>query len=251
MKKGFTLIELSVVLIVISLVIGGVLVGQDLIKTAQLNSLIKDIQKFDAAVKSFQAQYNQLPGDMDTAYNYWGTDCADSSERCNGDGNTNIDPHEIAKGWKHLDLAKYINGGLDLIDADGGTMKCTIGSRVPKTQMDKVSAAFASDGGGTSNALTLSVQNPSNVLVLKKMTSASYEDENCGDDSLHGFATSEQLYQIDSKVDDGLAYSGKVLNSQDMEGCSTSADVGTDDANYDLANSGDNLCVLFWRLKVQ
>ena len=62
-KKGFTLVELSIVLVIVGLLISGILVGQSMIATARLQSAIRQLQQYDAAVTNFQTQYNQLPGD--------------------------------------------------------------------------------------------------------------------------------------------------------------------------------------------
>src|ERR1700712_2007792 len=69
MKKqpGFTLIELSIVLVIIGLVVGGVLVGQDLIKAAGVRATISQIEKSNTAVNTFRSKYDGLPGDLATA----------------------------------------------------------------------------------------------------------------------------------------------------------------------------------------
>jgi prepilin-type N-terminal cleavage/methylation domain-containing protein len=64
---GFTLIELSIVLVIIGLIVGGVLVGQDLIKYAQIRATITQIEKLNTAVNTFQLKYNALPGDIPNA----------------------------------------------------------------------------------------------------------------------------------------------------------------------------------------
>ena len=61
---GFTLIELSVVLVIIGLIVGGVLVGQDLIKAAQLRAQITQTEQFNTAVNAFVAKCGGLPGDI-------------------------------------------------------------------------------------------------------------------------------------------------------------------------------------------
>ena len=78
-KSGFTLIELSIVLVVIGLIVGGVLVGQDLIKAAEVRSAVADIQQIKTNMNAFRLKYNCLPGD-----------CPDASTfgiGTNGDGN--------------------------------------------------------------------------------------------------------------------------------------------------------------------
>lgn len=61
-KNGFTLIELSIVLVIIGLIVGGMLVGQDLINAAKVRAEFSQMEKLDAAVNTFRLKYNALPG---------------------------------------------------------------------------------------------------------------------------------------------------------------------------------------------
>jgi prepilin-type N-terminal cleavage/methylation domain-containing protein len=63
-QKGFTLVELAIVLVIIGLIVGGVLVGQDLIKAATVRSTLGDIEKYNAAATTFRNKYSGLPGDL-------------------------------------------------------------------------------------------------------------------------------------------------------------------------------------------
>src|ERR1700688_3889289 len=63
-SSGFTLIELSIVLVIIGLIVGGILVGQDLIKAAEVRAQISQIEKYNQAVNTFRAKFNAIPGDM-------------------------------------------------------------------------------------------------------------------------------------------------------------------------------------------
>src|ERR1017187_10157050 len=66
-NRGFTLIELSIVLVIIGLIVGGVLVGQDLIRAAEVRATISQIEKYQTAVNTFRDKYTALPGDMNAA----------------------------------------------------------------------------------------------------------------------------------------------------------------------------------------
>src|SRR3982751_930235 len=66
-EKGFTLIELSIVLVIIGLIVGGVLVGQDLIRAAEVRATISQIEKYNTAVNTFRGKYNALPGDLNAS----------------------------------------------------------------------------------------------------------------------------------------------------------------------------------------
>jgi prepilin-type N-terminal cleavage/methylation domain-containing protein len=85
-KNAFTLIELSIVLVIIGLVIGGVLVGQELIKSAQIRSQVSQIQDLETQINTFRLKYNCLPGDCTNATDVFGTTFAGNTIY-NGDGN--------------------------------------------------------------------------------------------------------------------------------------------------------------------
>src|SRR6185312_11880077 len=63
-RSGFTLIELSIVLVIIGLIVGGVLVGQDLIRAAEIRATVGQYEKYNAAINTFRSKYNGIPGDL-------------------------------------------------------------------------------------------------------------------------------------------------------------------------------------------
>jgi prepilin-type N-terminal cleavage/methylation domain-containing protein len=73
MKKasGFTLVEIAVVLIIIGLLLGGVLKGQELIVQAKIRNAVTDLNGVTAAVYGYQDRYRQVPGDDNTAATRW------------------------------------------------------------------------------------------------------------------------------------------------------------------------------------
>jgi prepilin-type N-terminal cleavage/methylation domain-containing protein len=62
-RKGFTLVELAIVLVVIGLLIGGVLVAQSMIQSAKINQLVSALGQYETATRNFKTTYNQIPGD--------------------------------------------------------------------------------------------------------------------------------------------------------------------------------------------
>ena len=71
MNKGFTLVELSIVLVIIGLLTGGILVAQSLIDTAKIQSQIKQVQQLDIAYYGFESRYRQIPGDSNLFPRPW------------------------------------------------------------------------------------------------------------------------------------------------------------------------------------
>lgn len=63
-RSGFTLIELSIVLVIIGLIVGGILVGQDLIHTAAIRAQLTQIESLQSSVNTFRVKYNGIPGDL-------------------------------------------------------------------------------------------------------------------------------------------------------------------------------------------
>ena len=60
-KKGFTLLELSIVIVVIGLIVAGISAGQSLVRQASLKSLISERDQYTTAVNTYKLQYNALP----------------------------------------------------------------------------------------------------------------------------------------------------------------------------------------------
>jgi prepilin-type N-terminal cleavage/methylation domain-containing protein len=69
MKKqsGFTLVEIAIVLVIIGLLLGGVLKGQELITQAKIKNIANDLNGMSAAVYAYQDRYKKFPGDDDGA----------------------------------------------------------------------------------------------------------------------------------------------------------------------------------------
>jgi len=80
-KKGFTLIELSIVLLILFLITGGIIGGSKLIEQAQMKKFITEYKKIKKDIREFILVYGSLPGDFHRATEYWGADTV------NGDNN--------------------------------------------------------------------------------------------------------------------------------------------------------------------
>lgn len=104
-NRGFSLAELSIVLIIIGLLVAGVSSGSKLVRASQLQGYMSDLNEHKIAYEGFQLAYDCIPGDCLVAESFFG-----ASNTNNGDGDRVIewsDP-ERYNGWNHLALGGFI-----------------------------------------------------------------------------------------------------------------------------------------------
>jgi len=184
-QGGFTLIEIAIVLVIIGLLLGGVLKGQELITAARVRNIISNQDGVKAAYFGFLDRYRALPGDygqVPARANIPG--CA----AClGGDGNGQIsgaDEPQIV--WEHLSKAGFITGSYIYPTAGAGAIP-------------------------TTNTPT----NPYGA-VIQLIFDAVYQD--AAPTNRHNLKTganipSDILAEVDRKVDDGLGTAGQLRYS--------------------------------------
>lgn len=116
-QKGFTLVEIAIVLVIIGLMIGGVLKGQEMITNAKVSKVENDYKGITAAILAYQDRYGVLPGDDPAASTrFQGT--WTTADNGNGNGvvqgawNSTTNTDESRKMWKHLRGAGFIKGSV-------------------------------------------------------------------------------------------------------------------------------------------
>ncbi|MCC7546919.1 MAG: prepilin-type N-terminal cleavage/methylation domain-containing protein [Burkholderiales bacterium] len=111
-NRGFTLIEIAIVLVVIGLLLGGVLKGQELITGAKVRNLIAQQDGIKAAFFGFQDRFRAIPGDYTAASS--NINCTGGCPDGNGNGRIEKGsggaPHEEIYLWAHLTGAGFLNG---------------------------------------------------------------------------------------------------------------------------------------------
>ncbi len=121
-QAGFTLVEIAIVLVIIGLLLGGILKGQEMITQAKIKNVINDYNGITAAVNSYQDRYRALPGDDQGATTRW-TAAAPASGNGNGiitglynandtsgNGGAPAAAAESNLFWQHLRLAGFVPG---------------------------------------------------------------------------------------------------------------------------------------------
>jgi prepilin-type N-terminal cleavage/methylation domain-containing protein len=208
--SGFTLVEISIALVIIGFIVGGILVGRDMIRQSQLRSVFSDVDKIRAAIRTFQTKYNCLPGDCANATDFFsGTD--------NGNGNYDIDfgagngsgdnspsaNKEIFLVWQHLSLAGLMPGQYTGVHGPGSGYEAVIGVNVPASKYP--------NGGYTlmdANVAGGSIYRFARANYGRVIEFGSYYPGN----ETQGFLlTGLEAFSIDQKLDDGLPGTGSVL----------------------------------------
>ena len=218
MRQGFTLVELSIVLVILGLLVGGVLAGQSLIHAAELRSVTTEFRNLQTAYGAFREKYFALPGDMKNAVSFWGAQAGGTAEgvdatcqaldastpstdskTCNGDGSGIIDDsnpmsYEAPRSWQHLANAGLIEGSYTGVDTDN----ITPGLNAPGSRFKPGVWGVTGEYSGGVN------------LFTAKYGSTFYFS-NAG----NAVFKPEDLYGIDQKIDDGTPNKGRIVTWRD------------------------------------
>ncbi|MDX2095821.1 MAG: prepilin-type N-terminal cleavage/methylation domain-containing protein [Alphaproteobacteria bacterium] len=260
-RQGFSLVELSIVLVILGLLVGGVLSGKALIHAAELRAVPTEYDLYRTAVRSFRDKYFQLPGDMPNATQFWGSAggsglqidgvCNTTFPRptptatCNGNGDRFLDKNmglmsEVHPFWQHLSNAGLIPGAYAGVHgAMAGGTRFFPGVNVPKSRLSSVNFWFAQGTIPAASTTTFFAETSGNRLILGFNNGANPS------------ISPEDAYTIDSKIDDGLPGTG-VLTTTKGDGvatfCTSVAGTLTDaGATYVLTNTKKDCTLLFPR----
>jgi len=208
-KSAFSLIELSIVLIVIGLLIAGITGGASLIKSSELRSVMSEARGYAVAVNAFYSQYDALPGDYGTAVGTVSTNVGD------GDGTIEFanDYDAVSEGsiaWYALKQIGAIDDTLTTLASNSSQVR---GTNIPSSKIKSAGWIF-------------SYVNSQNTVVLTRATTAATADGDEADSVATAALLPSDALSIDSKIDDGTANTGKlrsIINTGDTDpdtGCS-------------------------------
>ncbi len=196
-QRGFTLVEIAIVLVIIGLLLGGILKGQELITSARVRNIADQNSGIQAAYYGFIDRYRQIPGDMDATLAVQAIGSA-SPAGVGGDGNARLgtdDYGEASALWAHLSAAQFIQGAyLGTATSDATYVAGTVSpinafnGRVMLTR-----TANYIDAGTASVRLALAIGNKIPVNVMR---------------------------ELDVKIDDGFPQTG-VLRHSSVSGGTT------------------------------
>lgn len=243
MRHGFSLVELSIVLVILGLLVGGVLTGQSLIRAAELRSVTTEFEKYQSAIHTFRDKYFQLPGDMNNATSFWGaahatpatclTTAGTGTQTCNGDGDGQVELAAAASQrseqyafWAHLANAGLVEGSYTGFSGAGSTSDSVIGTNTPRAKIGNAGWSARTVGVYAGDAASYALDYGSILFVGAKVA---------GNDLAGPLLKPEEAWNIDTKMDDGKPARGKVIAYYWNNLCAA-ADDGTH-ANNDLAAS--------------
>jgi prepilin-type N-terminal cleavage/methylation domain-containing protein len=181
-KQGFTLVEIAIVLVIIGLLLGGILKGQEMITQAKIKNIIADFSGVSAAYHGYQDRYRAQPGD-DKGATRWGLTAAASQGNgiIEGAWNTTTADTESILFWDHLRRAGFVSGS---------------GQDNPFNAVSGKMGVQTGDGSGASPVGVLGTAANTNLITGLLMCSANLPDK--------------VAISVDSQMDDGNGKAGSV-----------------------------------------
>lgn len=212
-QSGFTLVELAIVLLIIGLLVGGVLRGQELIQNARNTATIDQVTSFNAATTTFVDTYGALPGDIANP-NARLPNCG-AGGNCNvaGNGNNLIGANLIVRAnnnagfamngenrtfWTHLGTANLITG---INPTDTGAAPIW-GTHLPAA---KLGGGFHIINANVPAAAGIPALSGRFFLLRNTADSAGVEGDGAS------VLSSTRAFAIDRKADDGNANAGSIV----------------------------------------
>jgi prepilin-type N-terminal cleavage/methylation domain-containing protein len=241
MQEGFSLVELSIVLVIIGLIVGGTLAGKDLIKGAEIRATVGQFEKYNTAVNTFRSKYGAIPGDLTGADNFGFQ--SRSGAAGHGDNNgllegcaaaaTNLGC-ETALFWRDLSTANLIDTSLNTA-TDAASASLAAADMIDYMPLAKL---------GRGNYFNVYAASGINYYQLAGTAST----DAAGIVTTSNALTPSEAFQIDNKIDDGKpatgiirAMEGTTLNDEAAAGAATCVFTGGAAYNSTSTTLADSL----------
>jgi prepilin-type N-terminal cleavage/methylation domain-containing protein len=232
-ENGFSLVEMSVVLVIVALILGAAMQGKNMMEGAKIRAILSETSKYKVSINSFYSKYDQFPGDFSKAADYWGA----TTKSGDGDGqiefiNTAATPvYEGFRAWQHLAFAGMITIPLT---GTGTTTAAVIDTDVP--------ASIA--GGGYFLEYGVFSLSGVNSMVLGAPVATAAAPILVG-----GTLTPTQSMDLDSKIDDGAPSAGTVRGNDGYASPAAPNTCVTVGATYAITLTGKDCTIGMQTLK--
>lgn len=257
MQRGFSLVDLSIVLVILGLITGGILAGQSLIRAAEMRSVSAELLRYQSALYSFRDKYMALPGDVVNAERFWGTmatgTCPNATagtgtQTCNGNGDGMVGTGSGAsisgekfQFWRQLANAGLVEGTYTGIAGSGGVHHAVIGTNVPSGRISTSGYSFDYSGWIAGSAADFPSQGHRFWFGGQVSDNLTYGQ----------ILKPEEAWNIDTKLDDGKPGYGKVMVWRTMTSCTNtnsglSATADAAQAVYALTYTSNACALMFF-----
>lgn len=251
-RKGFSLVELSIVLVILGLLTGGVLTGQSLIRASQLRAVSSEHARYIAATNAFRDKYFAWPGDMTNAISFWGTTAScpgtagTGTQTCNGNGNGIIEISAAASQytemftfWQHLANGGLIEGTYTGRAGAAASNEAVIGNVPPSKMSNAYWYVFNWNQTYSGNAGAFDGTYRDNSLQFGGISA--------GGSPATSVLKPEEAWNIDTKLDDGRPATG-MMRERFWSTCTDAGASSNLSANY-LLTSSATVCTPFFIIK--
>lgn len=248
MKNGFSLVELSIVLVILGLLTGGILTGKSLIRAAELRAVSTEYGRWVTAMHSFRDRYFMLPGDITNATSVWGligtgtcpSGTGTGTQTCNGDGDGTIEqppgPNsnfgETFTFWQHLANAGLIEGSYTGKSGSGTNFHTIVGTNSPPSKLNNAGWTVLTRAAGASSYQFGTV----NTFQLGAIASSG--------SSAGPTLKPEEMWGVDKKLDDGKPAYG-IVRPLFYASCTDSTTNTDYDKDYNLDNTAIDCTPVF------
>lgn len=241
-QQAFSLVELSIVLVILGLLVGSILAGQSIIRAAELRKITTSLDNIRTAYGIFRDKYFYLPGDMPNATSFWGAlascpsdaSTSGSTATCdgNGDGALGSDgtTNEATRAWQHLAVAGFINGNYSGRYFGGNNLQ---GLPNPNFYIvrGQESGFHIYTSVGSSNANNFDY--PTGLYLFAGSKNSS------GNNDGNPITSVNDTWNIDTKIDDGKAKTGAIFTHRKYAWFPSGSciDSSNNDYNFELGDA--------------
>ncbi|MCH2546855.1 MAG: type II secretion system GspH family protein [Alphaproteobacteria bacterium] len=271
-QSGVTLVELSIVLVILALLTGGIVSGVAMLRSTEFRKVFSEFQQFQMAISTFNTKYDDLPGDTTDATAIWGmapnasspavsdAACAaltssspsQGTRTCNGDGDGAIAVgYEEYRAWQQLSNANMIDGNYTGV---GSTASAGEGHQ---TGINCPKSAFRDGCWRVFFRDSTDAQRDPFYLFEGNYDTHLFSIWG-GSNTLNNFTplfTPAEIWELDNKLDDGNPATGAIVVphatgvGNPFAGCSlTTLGAATDENDVDAiynTNGKDRVCQIY------